>query len=125
LILPLRGAVVHGFTAPGFVPFPQLVLAHRALLGMPHWVTETVRRTRVPQVRPWPPPDALLRRGRGSCPQVSPRLLDVRSQRGPLGGEVAGAIDDRLVKKWGRKFVGWGRYADPTDKPPGADKRRV
>jgi len=49
----------------------------------------------------------------------------VRSQRGPLGGEVAGAIDDRLVKKWGRKFVGWGRYADPTDKPPGADKRRV
>ncbi len=125
LILPLLGAFVHCFTAPGFVHFTHFVLAHMALLGMPHCVTETLRLTQFHHVRHWTTPYAFLRRGRWSCQQVSQRLLDVLSQRLPLGGEVAVAIDDTLVKKWGRKFFGLGLYPDPTDKNPGAHKRRV
>jgi hypothetical protein len=52
-------------------------------------------------------------------------VLDVLSTQLPLGGEVVVARDDTRVKKWGRKFFGLGLYPDPTDKNPGARKRRV
>jgi hypothetical protein len=42
-----------------------------------------------------------------------------------FSGEVVVALDDTVVKKWGRKFFGLGLYPDPTDKNPGARKRRV
>ena len=124
-ILPLLRAFVHCFTAPGFVQFTHLVLAHMALLGVPHCVTETLRLPQFHHVRHWTTPYAFLRRGHWSCQQVSQRVLDVLSKRLPLGGEVVVAVDDTLVKKWGRKFFGVGLYPDPTDKNPGAHKRRV
>jgi DDE superfamily endonuclease len=124
-ILPLLLAFVHCFTAPGFRHFTHFILAHMALLGVPHCVTETLRLTQVHHVRHWTTPYAFLRRGRWSCQQVSQSLLDVLGKKLPLGGEVVVAVDDTLVKKWGRKFFGLGLYPDPTDKNPGASKRRV
>jgi hypothetical protein len=124
-ILPLLAAFVHCFTAPGFVPFTQLVLAHMGLLGVPHCVTETLRLTRFHHVRHWTTPYAFLRRGRWSCQQVSQSVLDMLATRVAFAGEVVVAVDDTLVKKWGRQFFGLGLYLDPTDKNPGAYKRRV
>jgi hypothetical protein len=70
-ILPLLGAFVHCFTAPGFVHFTHFVLAHMALLGIPHCVTETLRLTQCHHGRHWTTPYAFLRRGRWSCQLVS------------------------------------------------------
>ena len=125
LILPLVLAFVHCFTAPGFAHFAHFVLAHMALLGAPHCVTETLRLTQWHTVRHWTTPYAFMQRGRWSCRHVSQCLLDLLAQRLGLGGEVVVALDDTLVKKWGRKFFGLGLYPDPTDKNPGARKRRV
>jgi hypothetical protein len=124
-ILPLLSAFVHCFTAPGFLHFTHVVLAPMALLGVPHCVTETLRLTHFHHLRHWTTPDAFLRRGRWSCQQVSQSVLDLLGKRLPLGKEVVVAVDDTLVKKWGRKFFGLGLYPDPTDKNPGASKRRV
>jgi hypothetical protein len=125
LILPLVQSFVHCFTAPGFVHFTHFVLAHMALLGAPHCVTETLRLTQGHTVRHWTTPYAFMTRGRWSCRHVSQCLLDLLGQRlGPCG-EMVVALDDTLVKKWGRKFFGLGLYPDPTDKNPGARKRRV
>jgi len=96
-----------------------------ALLGAPHCVTETLRLTQRHQVVHWTPPYAFLHRGRWVCRQVSQGLLDLLRTRLGLAGEVIVALDDTLVKKWGRKFFGLGLYRDPTDKNPGAHKRRV
>src|SRR2546425_6007968 len=125
LILPLVLSFVHCFTAPGFVHFAHFVLAHMALLGTPHCVTETLRLTQWHTVRHWTTPYAFMKQGRWSCWHVSQGLLDLLAQRlGPCG-EMVVALDDTLVKKWGRKFFGLGLYPDPTDKNPGARKRRV
>ena len=67
LILPLVLAFVHCFTAPGFAHFAHFVLAHMALLGAPHCVTETLRLTQWHRVRHWTTPYAFLTRGRWSC----------------------------------------------------------
>jgi hypothetical protein len=123
-MLPLLGAFVHCFTAPGFVHFTHLVLAHMALLGSPHCVTETLRLTHFHHVRHWTTPYAFLRRGRWSCQHVSQRVLDMLATSLAFAGEVVVAVDDTLVKKWGRKFFGLGLYPAPTDKNPGAYKRR-
>jgi hypothetical protein len=56
LILPLLLPFVHCFTAPGFAHFAHLVLAHRALLGAPHCVTEMLRLTQLHTVRHWTTP---------------------------------------------------------------------
>lgn len=125
LILPLLVAFVHCFTAPGFVHFAHLALAHMALLGAPHCVTEALRLTQLHTVEHWTTPYAFLSRGRWSCRQVSQCLLDVIATALGLTGEVVVALDDTLVKKSGRKFFGLGLYPDPTDKNPGAHKRRV
>ncbi|SRR6266508_3042508 len=125
LILPLLLGFVHCFTAPGFGHFCHFVLAHMALLGLPHCVTETLRLTGRHHVVHWTTPYAFLHRGRWACQQVSQCLLDLIVTTVGLAGEVVVALDDTLVKKWGKKFFGLGLYPDPTDKNPGAHKRRV
>jgi hypothetical protein len=125
LILPLLLPFVHCFTAPGFAHFAHFVLAHMTLLGMPHCVTETLRLTRFHTVVHWTTPYVFLKRGRWSCRQVSQCLLVLLAMTLGVSAEVVVAIDDTLVKKWGRKFFGLGLYPDPTDKNPGAHKRRV
>jgi hypothetical protein len=125
LILPLLVPFVHCFTAPGFEHFAHFVLAHMALMGVPHCVTETLRLTRCHTLEHWTTPYAFMKRGRWSCRQVSQCLLDVLVKTLGIAGEVVVVLDDTLVKKWGRKFFGLGLYPDPTDKNPGAHKRRV
>jgi len=125
LILPLLLSFVHCFTAPGFVHFAHFVLAHMALLGTPHCVTETLRLTQFHQVVHWTTPYAFMQRGRWACQQVSQCLLDLLTMTLGVTGEVVVVLDDTLVKKWGKHFFGLGLYPDPTDKNPGAHKRRV
>jgi hypothetical protein len=125
LILPLLLSFVHCFTTPGFVHFAHFILAHMALLGAPHCVTETLRLTGRHHVVHWTTPYAFLQRGRWACQQVSQGLLDLLALTLGVAGEVVVVLDDTLVKKWGRKFFGLGLYPDPTDKNPGAHKRRV
>jgi DDE superfamily endonuclease len=125
LILPLLVSFVHCFTAPGFVHFTHFILAHMALLGTPHCVTEMLRLTQSYQVVHWTTPYAFMQRGRWACRQVSQCLLDVLAPTLGVAEEVVVALDDTLIKKWGRKFFGLGLYPDPTDKNPGAHKRRV
>jgi len=125
LILPLLLGFVHCFTAPGFAHFCHFVLAHMALLGLSHCVTETLRLTGRHHVVHWTTPYAFLHRGRWACQQGSQGLLDLIVTTVGLAGEVVVALDDTLVKKWGKKFFGLGLYPDPTDKNPGAHKRRV
>ena len=125
LILPLLLGFVHCFTAPGFGHFCHFVLAHMALLDIPHCVTETLRLTERHHLLHWTTPYAFLQRGRWACQQVSQCLLDLLVCTLGVAGEVVVVLDDTLVKKWGRKFFGLGLYPDPTDKNPGAHKRRV
>jgi hypothetical protein len=73
----------------------------------------------------WTTPYTFLRKGRWSCKLVSQCLLDLIAKRLEIGDESIIAIDDTLVKKWGKKFFGQGYYPDPTDKNPGHHKRRV
>jgi hypothetical protein len=96
-----------------------------ALLGVPHCVTETLRLTQLHQCRHWTTAYAFMQRGRWACQQVSQGLLDRLSMALGIAGEVVVVLDDTLVRKWGRKFFGLGLYPDPTDKNPGAHKRRV
>src|SRR5262245_47937922 len=110
LSVSLLGSFIHCFTAPGFVHFTSLVLAHMVLLGVPHCVTETLRLTSFHHRRHWTTPYAFLRRGRWSCQHVSQCLLDVLCQRLAISGEMVVAVDDTLVKKWGRHFFGLGLY---------------
>lgn len=66
-----------------------------------------------------------MNHGRWSCRQLSATLLGLLMRRLSLGGEMILVIDDTLVKKWGRGFFGLGAFPDPTDKNPGASRRRV
>jgi len=125
LILPLLLQFVHCFTTPGFVHFQHFILAHMALLGLPHCVTETLRLTGLHYFLHWTTPYVFMKRGRWSCQKLSQCLLDLLIQTLTLGEELIVVIDDTLVKKWGKKFFGLGLYPDPTDKNPGAHKRRV
>jgi hypothetical protein len=73
----------------------------------------------------WTSPYAFLRRGRFSCQELSQCLLELLNKVLNLPEEVIIAIDDTLVKKIGKHFFGLGYYPDPTDKNPGANKRKV
>ena len=125
LILPLLRPFVHCFTAPGFAHFAHFVLAHMALLGVPQCVTETLRLTQFHTVVHWTTPYAFMTRGRGSCRQLSQCLRDVIVKTLGLAGETVVVLDDTLVKKGGKELFGLGLDPDPTDKNPGAPKRRV
>jgi len=88
LSVSLLDRFVHGFTAPGFGHFTHFVLAHMALLGVPHCVTETLRLTSLHHRRHWTTPYAFLQRGRWACQHVSQCLLDVICQRLAISGEM-------------------------------------
>jgi hypothetical protein len=125
VILPLLAHFVHCYTTAGFVHFQHFVLAHMALLGFPHCVSETLRLTRLHHLVHWTTPYLFMKRGRWSCQKLSQCLLDLIVETLALCGEIIVAIDDTLVKKWGKHFLGLGFYPDPTDKNLGAHKRRV
>ena len=97
LILPLLLPFVHCFTAPGFEHFAHFALAHMALLGIPHCVTETLRLTQFHTLVHWTTPYAFMKRGRWSCWQVSQCLLAVIATTRGVPAEVVVAIDDTLV----------------------------
>lgn len=124
-LLALAEVFVNCFTNPGFQHFLHFTLAHAALWGAPHCVTETLRATLWHHVKHWTAPYFFMKRGRWSCRQVSHTLLEQLLRRLGLDGPLILAIDDTLVKKWGRRFDGLGLYPDPTDKNPGARRRRV
>jgi len=124
-LVALLGEFVNCFTAPGFQHFTHFMLAHAGMWGAPHCVTETLRATLWHHARHWSVPYVFLRRGRWSCRALSRRLLDLLLARLELSGEPILAIDDTLVKKSGRRMFGLGCYRDPTDKNPGAGRRRV
>lgn len=129
--LALVEPFVNGFTAPGFRHFLHFMLAHATLWGAPHCVTETLRQTRWHTLKHWTAAYVFMRRGRWSCGALARTLRDLLLARLPFGDEadagasVVLALDDTLVKKWGRGFFGLGYYPDPTDKNPGAARRRV
>ncbi|MCL5269211.1 MAG: transposase [bacterium] len=112
-------------TTPGFQHFTHFIVAHAALWGARHCVTETLRATLWHHVRHWTTPYCFMKRGRWSCCQLSRRLLDLALQRLALAGPLVLAIDDTLVRRWGRHFDGLGLYPNPTDKNPGAARRKV
>jgi hypothetical protein len=116
---------VNCFTAPGFRHFLHFMMAHASMWSSSHCVTETLRQTLWHHVKHWTTPYVFMRRGRWSCRAVTQTLFDVLMDRLPVGEEVVLAIDDTLVKKWGRGFFGLGHYPDPTDKNPGASRRRA
>lgn len=124
-VLVLAEEFVNCFTKPGFAHFTHFILAHAALWGIPHCVTETLRLTRWHHIKHWTTPYWFMRRGRWSCTKVMRALFKVLVSRLPLCTDIIVAIDDTLVKKWGRTFFGLGCYPDPTDKNPGASRRRV
>jgi hypothetical protein len=124
-LVALLEVFVQCFTQPGFQHFRHFILAHAGLWGAPHCVTETLRATLWHHWRHWTAPYAFMKRGRWSCRRLSRRLLELLVARLGLSGEPIIAIDDTLVKKWGRRLFGLGCYRDPTDKNPGASRRRV
>lgn len=123
--LALAGEFVNCFTKPGMQHFLNFVVAHAVMWGAPHCVTEVMRTTGIHKIRHWTTPYAWMKRGRWSCRKVARCLFGIIQKRLGLDGEVVVAIDDTLVKRWGRKFGGLGRYIDPTDKNPGARRRKV
>jgi hypothetical protein len=125
LFLALAGEFVNCFTNPGFQHFLHFVVAHAMMWGAPHCVTETLRQTKWHAVKHWTTPYVFMNRGRWSCREVCNTLLALILRLLPFPAEVVAAIDDTLVKKWGRHFFGLGCYPDPTDKNPGASRRRV
>jgi hypothetical protein len=124
-LLALLEIFVQCFTKPGFAHFTHFVLAHVALWGAPHCVTETLRLTLWHHIKHWTAPYFFMKRGRWSCRQLSRRLFDLVWHRLGLVGPLVLALDDTLVRRWGRHFDGLGLYPDPTDKNPGAARRKV
>jgi hypothetical protein len=123
--LALVEQFVNCFTAPGFRHFVHFMLAHATLWGARHCVTETLRQTGWHELKHWTTPYVFMRRGRWSCRAVTQALFTLLLGKLSFGNEVVLAIDDTLVKKWGRRFFGLGYYPDPTDKNPGASRRRA
>ncbi len=124
-ILPLLAHFANLFTRPGFAHFTCFMLARMALLGLPHCVTEVMRLTAVHKLRHWTTPYAFLSRGRFSCQELNQALLELLDEVLKLPEEIILAIDDTVVKKVGKHFFGLGYYPDPTDKNPGANRRKV
>jgi hypothetical protein len=129
--LALVEQFVNCFTAPGFRHFVHFMMAHATLWGATHCVTETLRQTRWHELKHWTASYVFMKRGRWSCRAVTQTLFRVLfgklsfADEADAGASVVLAIDDTLVKKWGRHFFGLGHYLDPTDKTPGASHRRV
>ncbi|MCP4513895.1 MAG: transposase [Delftia sp.] len=125
LIAPLLATFAPCFTRPGFRYFLQFTLARMGLMGLPHCVTEVMRLTGLHHLVHWTTPYLFMKVASWSCLEVSQRLLNLVATTIGSPEVLIVAIDDTVVKKWGRKFFGLGRYVDPTDKNPGGHKRRV
>lgn len=125
IILPLLAQFAECFSRPGFVHFQQLVLAHMGLLGMPHCLSEAMRLMGSYERWHWTTPYSFMNHGSFSCQTLSQKLLELVGKKLGLPEELVIAIDDTLVKKVGKHFFGLGYYPDPTDKNPGANKRKV
>lgn len=114
------------FTRPGWTHFADFVLAHSCLWAGPHTVTEILRLTGGSHpFRHWTTPYAFLRRGRFHPQQVYDHLLLLICRRLGFQGDLIIAIDDTVARKSGRKIPGTGYFPDPTDKNPGAHKRKI
>ena len=125
VIVPLLRQFAECFSGPGFLHFEQFVLAHMGLLGMPHCVSEVMRLMGSYKQWHWTTPYSFMNDGRFSCQSLSQKLLELVARKLGLPEEVVVALDDTLVKKAGKHFFGLGYYPDPTDKNPGANKRKV
>lgn len=123
--LALVEVFVNCFTKPGFQHFYHYMMAHASMWGGAHCVTETLRQTLWHHVKHWTTPYVFMRKGRWSCRVLTQTLFDLLLSKLSFGDEIVLAIDDTLVKKWGKRFFGLGHYPDPTDKNPGASRRRA
>lgn len=114
------------FTRPGWAHFCDFVLAHSCLWAGPHTVTEVLRLTGASHsFRHWTTPYAFLRRGRFNPAQVYDHLLLLVCRRLHLHGDLIVALDDTPARKSGQKIPATGFCPDPTDKNPGAHKRKI
>jgi len=77
-----------------------------SLIGLPHCVTELMRHSEVYKDKHWTSVYWFLRQGKYSCKALSQSLFELLSKQLNLG--------ETLIV-----------YLDPTDKNPGAHKRRV
>jgi hypothetical protein len=101
--LALAGEFVNCFTNPGFRHFAHFVLVHTMMWG-PHYVAEALRQTKWHAVKHWTTPYVLMNRNRWSCGETCNALFALIRRLLPFPGEVVAAIDDTLVRKWGRRF---------------------
>ena len=124
-IIPLLSEFASCFTKAGYQHFVVMMLSRMSLVGLPHSVTELMRHSGIYKEKHWTSVYWFMREGKYSCKALSQRLFEVLSKRLNLGDTLILAIDDTLVKKIGKSFFGLGYYLDPTDKNPGAHKRRV
>jgi len=125
MIVPLLAQFAECFTRPGYMHFQSFVLAHMGLLGMPHCVSEVMRLMGSYKQWHWTTPYSFMQQGSFSCQVLSQKLLELVVRMLALPEELVIAVDDTLVKKIGKHFFGLGYYPDPTDKNPGAKKRKV
>jgi len=124
-ILPLLSQFASCFTKAGYQHFVVMMLSRMSLIGLPHCVTELMRHSEIYKEKHWTSVYWFLREGKFSCKALSQHLFELLSESLNLGDTLILAIDDTLVKKIGKSFFGLGYYLDPTDKNPGAHKRRV
>ena len=126
-ILSLLDEFVQHFTTPGFAHFTCFMLAHMTLLGPAPLRHRNHAPDRMAQAGPLDRPLCLLETRLLLLPEALAHAAGIAASLRLLPAEapLILALDDTLIKKWGRKFFGLGRYPDPTDKNPGAHKRKV
>lgn len=125
IIIPLLNEFSRCFTKAGYQHFVVIILSRMSMIGLPHCVTELMRHSEVYKEKHWTSVYWFLRQGKYSCKALSQSLYELLSKGLNFGDTLIVAIDDTLVKKIGKAFFGLGYYLDPTDKNPGAHKRRV
>ncbi len=125
IIIPLLSEFASCFRKAGYQHFVVIMLSRMSLIGLPHCITELMRHSGIYKEKHWTTLYWFLRQGKFSCKALSQTLLDLLTEKLHLGDTLLIAIDDTLVKKVGKAFFGLGYYLDPTDKNPGAHKRRV
>ena len=125
MIVPLLSQFAECFSRPGFIHFQRFVLAYMGLMGMPHCVSEVQRLMGSYKQQHWTTAYSFLSHGSFSCQALSQKLLEMLLRLVGMPEELVIAVDDTLVKKVGKDFFGLGYYPDPTDKNPGAKKRKV
>ena len=77
VVLVLVEEFVNCFTKPGYAHFIHFVLAHAALWGAPHYVTETFRLTLWRHIKHWTTPYVFMRKDRWSCMKMAATLTKI------------------------------------------------